>query len=96
MHATLVLVDVKPADIAGFIEITKYNAENSRRETGNVRFDVIQTKADPTKFYLYEVYETADFAAAHKTTEHYLKWRETVAPMMASPRVPIPLDAVLI
>jgi quinol monooxygenase YgiN len=35
---------------------------------------------------LVEVYRTAAAPAAHKETAHYATWRDTVAPMMASPR----------
>ena len=80
MLATVVFVDVKPECVDAFIEITTYNHENSRREPGNVRFDVLRDNKDPNKFLLYEVYENEDAAAAHKLTEHYNKWRETVAP----------------
>ena len=90
MIATLVFVDVKPENVEDFRKITLYNHENSRKETGNVRFDVLQDNNDPTKFVLYEVFENDEAAAFHKTTEHYLKWRETVAPYMASPRKAIP------
>lgn len=90
MLATLVFVDVLPECVEAFAEITKYNHENSRKEPGNVRFDVLHDNNDPTKFVLYEVYVDADAAAAHKNTEHYNKWRETVAPMMATPRRAIP------
>ena len=90
MIATLVFVDVKPENVEDFRAITLYNHENSRKEAGNVRFDVLQTKEDPTKFVLYEVFRDEEAAAFHKTTEHYLKWRETVAPYMASPRKAIP------
>ncbi|MGN1345357.1 MAG: antibiotic biosynthesis monooxygenase [Eubacteriales bacterium] len=84
--ATVVYVDVLPECVDAFTEITRYNHENSRREPGNLRFDVLHANSDPTKFILYEVYADADAAAAHKETEHYKKWKETVAPMMASPR----------
>ena len=90
MLATLVFVDVIPEFVDAFAEITKYNHENSRKEPGNVRFDVLHDNKDPNKFVLYEVFADADAAAAHKETEHYKKWRETVAPMMASPRTAIP------
>ncbi len=90
MLATLVFVDVVPECVEAFMEITKYNHENSRKEPGNVRFDVLRDNNDPAKFVLYEVYVDADAAAAHKNTEHYNKWRETVAPMMATPRRSIP------
>ena len=90
MIATLVFVDVKPENVEDFRKITLYNHENSRKEAGNVRFDVLQDNNAPTKFVLYEVFESDEAAAFHKTTEHYLKWRETVAPYMASPRKAIP------
>ena len=90
MIATLVFVDVKLENVEDFRKITLYNHENSRKEAGNVRFDVLQDNNDPTKFVLYEVFASEEAAAFHKTTEHYLKWRETVAPYMASPRKAIP------
>ena len=90
MIATLVFVDVIPECVEAFREITKYNHENSRKEPGNVRFDVLCDNKDPNKFILFEVFADTDAAAAHKETEHYKKWRETVAPMMASPRTSIP------
>ena len=90
MLATLVFVDVLPECVDAFAEITRYNHENSRKEPGNVRFDVLHDNKNPNKFVLYEVYKDAAAAAAHKETEHYKKWRETVAPMMATQRQSIP------
>lgn len=86
MIATLVYVDVKPEYVEAFEKITVYNHNNTRKEPGNVRFDVLRTNEDPTQFILYEVFVDEQAAAAHKTTEHYLKWREEVADYMASPR----------
>lgn len=94
MLATVVFVDVKPECVDAFVEITKYNHENSRKEPGNVRFDVLHDNKDPNKFLLYEVYVDEEAAAAHKQTEHYNKWRETVAPMMAPPRSSIPTTPI--
>ncbi len=86
MIATIVYVDVIPEFVSEFEAITRYNHENSRLEPGNVRFDVLRDSADSSKFVLYEVYCDAAAAAAHKETEHYKKWRDTVAPMMRTPR----------
>ena len=86
MIANLVFVDVKPENIEDFKKATILNHEGSRKEPGNVRFDVLQSTEDPTKFTLYEVFADEDAVAAHKVTEHYHVWRETVAPYMASPR----------
>lgn len=86
MQITIVNVTVDPAHINDFIEATHLNHEASVKEPGNRRFDVLQSADDPTKFVLYEAYTTAEAAAMHKETEHYLKWRETVTDWMAQPR----------
>jgi quinol monooxygenase YgiN len=62
------------------------NARESALEPGIARFDVIQQVDDPTKFVLVEVYKNEDAPLAHKETQHYNTWRETVADMMAEPR----------
>lgn len=86
MHVTLVHVRVKPEAIDAFIAATRANHEASIQEPGNRRFDVLQAPDDPARFILYEAYATADDAAAHKETAHYLAWRDAVAGMMAEPR----------
>lgn len=86
MHVTLVHVRVKPEAIDAFIAATRANHEASIQEPGNRRFDVLQAPDDPARFILYEAYVSADDAAAHKATAHYLAWRDTVTDMMAEPR----------
>ena len=86
MHVTIVHVWVKPGSSEAFIEATRANHLASVQEPGNLRFDLLRDADDPDKFVLYEAYASADDAAGHKETGHYLKWRETVADMMARPR----------
>jgi autoinducer 2-degrading protein len=86
MTATLVHVRVKPEFIDSFIKATSENHNNSVKESGNFRFDILQDANDPGKFILYEVYESEEAVLAHKETSHYAKWRDTVAPWMAAPR----------
>jgi quinol monooxygenase YgiN len=81
-----VFVHVKEDQVEAFKAATIENAKNSVQEPGIARFDVIQTQDDPTRFVLVEVYRTAEDSARHKETAHYMKWRDTVAPMMAEPR----------
>ncbi len=83
---TIVHIWVKEQFLPEFIEITRYNHENTRKEPGNIRFDVLEDASDKTKFVLYEVFESEEAVAAHKTTEHYNRWRETVPDWMARPR----------
>ena len=86
MHITLVHVRVKSEAIDAFIAATRANHEASIQEPGNRRFDVLQAPDDPARFILYEAYASADDAAAHKATAHYLAWRDAVAELMAEPR----------
>ena len=77
---------VKAEAVAAFREATRVNATASVQEPGIARFDVLEDRDDPTRFVLVEAYRTADAPAAHKETEHYKRWRDTVADMMAEPR----------
>jgi quinol monooxygenase YgiN len=81
-----VFVHVKEDQVDAFKAATIENAKNSVQEPGIARFDVIQEQDDPTRFVLVEVYRTPEDPAHHKDTAHYLKWRDTVADMMAEPR----------
>jgi autoinducer 2-degrading protein len=83
---TCVHVSVKPEHVDDFVTATRINHESSIREPQNTRFDVLQDPNDPSRFMLYEAYESEAGAAAHKETQHYSTWRETVAPWMAEPR----------
>ena len=89
MHIVHVFVHVIADQVDAFKAATLDNAANSIKESGIARFDVIQQIDDPTQFVLVEVYRTPEAPAQHKETAHYLRWRETVAPMMAEPRTSI-------
>ena len=87
MFIVLVQLHVLADSIEKFKDATRANAAASRREVGIAQFDCIQQTDDPTRFVLIEVYRTNEASAAHKETEHYKTWRDTVAPMMAEARV---------
>jgi autoinducer 2-degrading protein len=77
---------VKAEFIGPFIDATLENARNTRREAGNVRFDVSRGEDDPTRFLLYEAYLSKDDFTKHQQTAHYLNWKAAVADFMAQPR----------
>ncbi len=79
-------VSVTKGNENDFLLATRENHRNTRKEPGNIRFDVLQSGEDPAKFFLYEVYESDEAVKSHKETSHYLKWRDRVAPWMAEPR----------
>ena len=94
MIATIVFIEVKPDKIEDFKKITLYNHENSRKEAGNVRFDVLQIEHTTVRHAVLRtgdgiadvVDQDAEAAAEHKKTEHYAKWRAEVENYMAVPR----------
>ncbi|HHW25503.1 MAG TPA: antibiotic biosynthesis monooxygenase [Bacillota bacterium] len=86
MIVNIVTVTVKPEMREVFEEVTRYNHENSRREPGNVRFDVLNSASDPNKYILYEVFKDEAAVEYHKTTEHYKRWAAEMERCMAAPR----------
>jgi len=87
VYVTLVHVHVKPERVREFIDSMRANHEASVREQGNIRFDVLQSVEDPTRFILHEWYVDEAAAQAHKETAHYLEWRALAEDWMAEPRV---------
>jgi quinol monooxygenase YgiN len=89
MYIVHVDIHVKPEFLDAFRAATLENVRNSIQEPGIARFDFLQRSDDPTRFMLVEVYRTPADADLHKQTAHYARWRDTVAAMMAEPRVGI-------
>jgi len=94
MYVTLVHVHVAAEHVDTFIDASRANHEASIREPGNVRFDILRSPDDPTRFVLYEAYVDESAAKAHKETSHYATWRATVEPWMAEPRQGIRYDGL--
>jgi (4S)-4-hydroxy-5-phosphonooxypentane-2,3-dione isomerase len=86
MLIVLVYAHVKPEAVELFKLASLENAQNSVKEPGVARFDVIQQEDDPTRFVLFEAYRSAEAPASHRETSHYKKWRASVETMMAEPR----------
>jgi (4S)-4-hydroxy-5-phosphonooxypentane-2,3-dione isomerase len=94
MHIVHVHVHVSPNHVDAFKAATINNARASLNEPGCLRFDVVQSAEDPSRFILIEIYRAPADQAAHRETPHYATWRDTVAPMMAEPRAATKLVAV--
>jgi quinol monooxygenase YgiN len=86
MHIVHVHVHVKPEHLNSFTKATLVNARASAAEAGIARFDVLQSKDDPSRFILVEVYRTLQDVDRHKATAHYAAWAEAVTDMLAEPR----------
>ena len=86
MFVTLVHIHVKPDQVDTFLDATRANHEASVREDGNLRFDVLRSVEDPTRFLLYEWYVDEASALRHRETPHYAAWRDATVDVFAEPR----------
>lgn len=87
MYIAAVHVYIKPDRVEDFKALIRPNHEASIQEPGCLRFDVAQSKADPTEFLLWECYVDEAAAAFHKTTRHYLAFKEGTPELMSRERV---------
>jgi autoinducer 2-degrading protein len=86
MYVVAVTIFVKPQSVQAFLEATLDNARATRREPGNLRFDVLAAEGEAGRYLLYEAYRTKEDFERHHQTEHYLRWKEKAADFMAQPR----------
>lgn len=74
--SVIVEAEIKEDRIEDFLKMIENNAAKSREESGCIRFDVLQDQSKENKFWFYEVYESTDAVAHHKTTSHYQSWAD--------------------
>merc|ERR1712157_518591 len=74
--AVVVEAEIKEDRMDEFLKMVENNAVNSRKEEGNIRFDVLKVKDTTNKFMFYEVYKDKDAVAFHKTQDHYKAWAD--------------------
>jgi len=83
-----------PSMVSGFCGRVFFNAQDPELGAACIRawndwFHEEWYTPHPTRFIPLGIAMLSDpeAAVAHKTTAHYLTWRDTVAPLMAEPRV---------
>lgn len=76
---------VKSECIDEFIVIADANAQESRKESGILLFDAIQSTEDPSKFMLVEQYATKDDHLKHRETEHFANFKEKTSTLLEKP-----------
>jgi (4S)-4-hydroxy-5-phosphonooxypentane-2,3-dione isomerase len=86
MFIAAVHVYVKPERVDDFKAMIHANHLGSIAEPGCLRFDVAQSKEDPNQFLLWECYVDEAAAAFHKTTPHYLAFKEQMPTLMSRER----------
>lgn len=86
MYFVCVRMEVLPEKAEAFVELVRFNAANSRKEPGCLKFDVLRSHDNPLLFRLHEVYRDEAGFAAHQQTSHYARWKAEIAGLLAAPR----------
>ena len=74
--SVIVEAEIQPDRMEEFMTMIKKNAEESRKEPGCIRFDVLRAQDKENKFWFYEVYENPAAVDFHKTQAHYQAWAD--------------------
>ena len=77
-------VDIIPPEKDKGIQATRELAEASRRDTGNLRFDVLQQLNRPNHMTVVEVWESRQAVDSHAAAQHMKQFREKLMPMSGS------------
>lgn len=86
MLIQLVSVEVVPGQRDRFIEAMRINREGTRREPGNLRFDLLCDPSDENRFSIYEIFAGPDALEAHRQTAHYRTCVQMIDPITTGPR----------
>ena len=83
MLAVCVDFEIDRANLDPFLIIMKKNASGSlANEVGCHQFDIAQDQQNPTKIFLYELYDDAVAFELHKKASHYLEFNDAISGMV--------------
>jgi quinol monooxygenase YgiN len=83
MFTVIATYRTTPADARAVAKLLARHAAASEREPGCRQFSAHQAVDDPTRFFLYETYDSAEAFAEHRRTEHFQHNIEgTLAPLV--------------
>jgi len=78
-------VDVPPPRTAETEMLLKAIAGESRKDQGNIRYDVFQQSAARNHFTIFEVWKNRNAFDSHEATAHTRQFREALGPMLGAP-----------
>ena len=88
MLAVCVDFEIDPASLDAFLTIIQNNASDSlANEVGCHQFNITQDPQNPTKIFLYELYDDAFAFEVHKKASHYLEFNQLASEMVTAKSV---------
>jgi autoinducer 2-degrading protein len=85
-----VFLKVRPGEESVFLVASRLNQAGARQEPGNQRFEIYRSRTNPSHFLFIEAYDSEESVNRHRETPHFLKWLETVSPLLVEPRQRVP------
>ena len=85
MLVVCVNFEVNPVSLNDFLLLVHRNAlESLANEVGCHQFDIAQDTQNPTKIFLYELYDDSVAFELHKRANHYLEFKQASSEMVMS------------
>ena len=81
MLIQLVSIEVVPGSRDTFLEAFRINCAGTRREPGNLRFDLLRDPENENRFHVYEIFRDNAALEEHRKTPHYRKCVEMIEPI---------------
>jgi quinol monooxygenase YgiN len=78
-------VDVLPGQKGQGADLVRQLAEQSRKDAGMLRFDVLQRTAPPNQFLILETWKDQAAADAHMAAAHTKQFLDSVQPILLAP-----------
>jgi autoinducer 2-degrading protein len=73
--------DIQPGQVDAYLAALKENAAATVKEPGCQEFNILVSQKDPNHVLIFEVYNDAAAAQAHRETDHYKKYAATIKDM---------------
>jgi quinol monooxygenase YgiN len=77
--------ETAPASSAKAVALMKRLGTPSRKEAGNLRFELLQRVGHADQFVILEAWKDKDAHAAHAAANHTLRFRDALEPLLRAP-----------
>ncbi len=94
MLTRIIHLYIQPDHVADFLSASQTTLRHSRAEEGVLRFELFQQTDTPAHFVAVETYISEESRAAHLQSAHFLRWKETILPLLAQPLVSHPYQTI--
>lgn len=76
---------LKPESVEKFLEITANLIQESRKEAGNVSYELFRSTENPAVFSFIEGWKDAEAIDIHNASPHFLAFVDAAGPLFAGP-----------